>query len=308
MVMYGRNSESPDPGARRVDAGQCFDAALEAARIAIKYRTPVYLLSDAYLANGSEPWLLPDVARCRRSTPLCDRAEPRGRVHAVPARPEDARPPVGRAGDAGPRAPHRRAREGGRDREHLLRPRQPRPDGAAARRRSRGSRPTSPSSRSTIPTATPVLVLGWGGTFGPIAAGVRRVRKAGEGRARAPALPQPVPAQHGRGAAPLRQGADPGDEPRPAAEARARGFLVDAVGYNRVRGLPLRSSEVADAITTMLESEWAGREASGARRSPFGALFSFVLAVMWFAIGEWTWALIFLALAIVSFWLTVRRR
>src|SRR5205823_390336 len=40
---------------------QCFDAALEAARIALKYRTPVYLLSDAYLANGSEPWLLPDV-------------------------------------------------------------------------------------------------------------------------------------------------------------------------------------------------------------------------------------------------------
>src|SRR5207237_1230575 len=61
MVMFGRNSESPVPVLAASTPSQCFDAALEAARIALKYRTPVYLLSDAYLANGSEPWLLPDV-------------------------------------------------------------------------------------------------------------------------------------------------------------------------------------------------------------------------------------------------------
>src|ERR671937_1411592 len=61
MVMFGRNAESPVPVVAASTPAQCFDAALEAARIALEYRTPVYLLSDAYLANGSEPWLLPDV-------------------------------------------------------------------------------------------------------------------------------------------------------------------------------------------------------------------------------------------------------
>src|SRR5215212_4999715 len=61
MVLFGRNAESPVPVVAASTPGGCFDAALEATRIALKYRTPVYLLSDAYLANGSEPWLLPDV-------------------------------------------------------------------------------------------------------------------------------------------------------------------------------------------------------------------------------------------------------
>src|SRR6184192_3495505 len=61
MVLFGRNAESPVPVIAASTPAQCFEAAIEAARIALKYRTPVYLLSDAYLANGSEPWLLPDV-------------------------------------------------------------------------------------------------------------------------------------------------------------------------------------------------------------------------------------------------------
>src|SRR6184192_904540 len=62
MVLYGRNAESPVPVVAASTPGNCFDAAIEAARIAVKYRTPVFCLSDAYLANGSEPWLIPDVA------------------------------------------------------------------------------------------------------------------------------------------------------------------------------------------------------------------------------------------------------
>src|SRR6187551_1422931 len=61
MVLFGRNSESPVPVLAASTPSQCFHAAIEAARIALKYRTPVYLLSDAYLANGSEPWLIPSV-------------------------------------------------------------------------------------------------------------------------------------------------------------------------------------------------------------------------------------------------------
>ena len=55
MVLFGRNSESPVPVVAAASPSGCFDAALEATRIALTYRTPVYLLSDAYLANGSDP-------------------------------------------------------------------------------------------------------------------------------------------------------------------------------------------------------------------------------------------------------------
>ena len=62
MAMYGRHAEAPLPIVAAYSPSHCFFAAIEAARIALKYRTPVILLSDGYLANGSEPWRLPDVA------------------------------------------------------------------------------------------------------------------------------------------------------------------------------------------------------------------------------------------------------
>ena len=61
LAMYGRHGEAPIPIVACYSPAQCFDAAIEAARIALKYRTPVILLSDGYLANGSEPWRIPDV-------------------------------------------------------------------------------------------------------------------------------------------------------------------------------------------------------------------------------------------------------
>ncbi|MEZ5226835.1 MAG: hypothetical protein R2710_09200 [Acidimicrobiales bacterium] len=61
MALYGRHGESPMPVVAAYGPAQCFDAAIEASRIALKYRTPVLLLTDGYLANGAEPWLLPDV-------------------------------------------------------------------------------------------------------------------------------------------------------------------------------------------------------------------------------------------------------
>ncbi len=62
MAMYGRHGESQMPVVAAYSPSQCFDAAIEAARIALTYMTPVLLLSDGYLANGSEPWKLPDVS------------------------------------------------------------------------------------------------------------------------------------------------------------------------------------------------------------------------------------------------------
>src|SRR3954462_4812298 len=69
QAMFGRNGESPVPVVAPQSPADCFDAALEAARIAVTYRTPVFLLSDGYLANGSEPWSVPDVEDLPRIDP-----------------------------------------------------------------------------------------------------------------------------------------------------------------------------------------------------------------------------------------------
>ena len=133
MAIFGRNGESPVPVIAAASPSDCFFAAIEAARIAVTYRTPVVLLSDGYLANGSEPWLIPDVATLPDlSTEFAFAsadAERRG-VPAVPPRPGDPGQAVGRPRHAGPGAPHRRHREGRRHRDDLLRPGQPRPHGA----------------------------------------------------------------------------------------------------------------------------------------------------------------------------------
>jgi len=61
LAMYGRHGEAPLPIVAAMSPSHCFDAALEAVRLAVKYRTPVMLLTDGYIANGAEPWLLPEV-------------------------------------------------------------------------------------------------------------------------------------------------------------------------------------------------------------------------------------------------------
>ena len=158
--------------------------ALEAVRIATTYRTPVFLLSDGYLANGSEPWRIPDVddlpdlrvdVRDRDRTHVTEDGS--DGVLAVPARPGDAGPAVGHARHAGPRAPDRRHREGRRLRQHLLRPGQPRPHGPHLRQaKIDGIAATSPLEVDDPTGDAEVLVLGWGSTYGPIGAAAVRVR------------------------------------------------------------------------------------------------------------------------------------
>ena len=152
QVMFGRNSDSPLPIVAPATPGECFDLAIEACRLALKYMTPVVYLSDAFLATGSEPWRIPslaDLPRHRRR----ERHRP-GHVPPVPARPGHPRPAVGGPRHARPRAPHRRSREGRHHRQRQLRPGQPPPDAALPRRpRSPASPTTSRRSTSSAPIA-----------------------------------------------------------------------------------------------------------------------------------------------------------
>ncbi len=257
LALFGRNGESPVPVVAPATPSDCFNAAIEAARIALKYRTPVFLLSDGYLANGSEPWRVPDPDGLPDiSVPFA--TEPNGENGAfLPFKrdPETLARPWAVPGTAG--LEHR---IGGLEKSDgagnisydpdnhdlMVRLRQAKVDGIDV-----------PDLEVDDPTGDArVLVLGWGSTYGPIAAAVRRVRAAGGKVAQA----------HLRHLNPLPK--NTGDVLRSydkvllpeinlgqlAMVLRAR-FLVDVISYNRVRGLPFKAQELAGVIQDVIDSE-----------------------------------------------------
>jgi 2-oxoglutarate ferredoxin oxidoreductase subunit alpha len=256
MAMFGRNGESPVPVIAAASPSDCFHAAIEAARIAVTYRTPVILLSDGYLANGSEPWRIPDVASLPDlSTQFTFAAavtgedfQPFRRDPATLARPW-----------ALPGTPGLEHRIGGIEKadgtgtisydpdnhDLMVRTRQAKIDGIAA---------SIPPLEVDDPAGdAKVLVLGWGSTYGSIGAAVRRVRRAGH----------PVAQAHLRHLNPFPQNL--GEVLRHydkvlvpeinlgqlALLLRGR-FLADVISYNRVRGLPFRAAELAEAIEEVI--------------------------------------------------------
>jgi 2-oxoglutarate/2-oxoacid ferredoxin oxidoreductase subunit alpha len=270
QAMFGRNSESPVPIIAPQSPGDCFDAALEAARIAVTYRTPVMLLSDGMLANGAEPWRIPDID----GLPAIDPG-----FATAPNQPDDpagfwpylrdeetlARP------WAIPGTPGLEHRIGGLEKadgngnisydpanhDFMVRTRQAKVDRIAE---------SLPPLQVDDPGASDgrgakVLVLGWGSTYGPIGAGCRRVRNAGYHVAQA----------HLRHLNPLPR--DLGDILKRYDRVlipemnlgqlgllvRAR-YLVDAVGYHQVNGMPLKAAALAHAIADLV-AEAEGIEA-----------------------------------------------
>jgi 2-oxoglutarate ferredoxin oxidoreductase subunit alpha len=254
MVLFGRNAESPVPVVAASTPGGCFDAALEAARIALTYRTPVYLLSDAYLANGSEPWLMPDVA----SLPTIDvefATEPNRDGEFLPY----VRDPDTLARDwAVPGTPGLEHRIGGLEKQDETGNVSYDPDNHDLMVRLRAQKVAGiaahiPELDVDDPDGADVLVLGWGGTYGPITAAVRRVRKEGKKVAQAHLTHlNPFPRNTGEVLRAYDRVLVPEMNLGQLLKLVRAEFLVDAVGYNRVRGLPLRAGEIADAIEALL--------------------------------------------------------
>jgi 2-oxoglutarate ferredoxin oxidoreductase subunit alpha len=254
MVMFGRNAESPVPVVAASTPGGCFDAALEAARIALKYRTPVYLLSDAYLANGSEPWLLPDAdALPDISTEFATGPNRDGEFLPYVRDPETL------ARDwAIPGTPGLEHRIGGLEKQdetgnvsydpdnhdHMVRLRAQKVAGIAA---------DIPELEVDDPDGASLLVLGWGGTYGPITAAVRRVRNGGGKVAQAHLIHlNPFPRNTGDVLRSYDRVLVPEMNLGQLLKLVRAEFLVDAVGFNQVRGQPLRQAELAQAIEALL--------------------------------------------------------
>jgi 2-oxoglutarate ferredoxin oxidoreductase subunit alpha len=254
MVLYGRNSESPVPVIASATPGDCFDCALEAVRIAIKYRTPVYLLSDAYLANGSEPWLIPDVGTLPAIDVGFETEPPEDGVFLPYTRDPDtlARP------WAIPGTPGLEHRIGGLEKQDGTGNVSYDPDNHDKMVRLRAQKIAGiaadiPPLHVDDPSGdAELLVLSWGGMFGPVHAGVRRARGAGMSVAHAHLrYLNPFPRNTGEVLAGYSRVLVPEMNLGQLLKLVRAEFLVDAVGYNRVRGLPFRAGEIHEAIEAM---------------------------------------------------------
>ena len=268
QVMYGRNGEAPVPVLAAQSPADCFETAIEAIRIAIKYRTPVILLSDGYIANGAEPWPVPDLSAISAIDPEFA-TEPNGTDRAgndtfYPYRrdPETLARPWAVPGAAG--LQHRiggleKAKDTGAvsydpaNHDEMTRIRQAKVAGIVRDIPDlEVDDPDSDPDSDTHPAR--VLVLGWGSTYGPITAAVRRVRKTGRKIAQTHLRHlNPFPANLGEVLRSYDRVIVPEMNLGQLALLLRAEFLVDIHSYSRVRGLPISLSELAKDLESEID-------------------------------------------------------
>jgi 2-oxoglutarate/2-oxoacid ferredoxin oxidoreductase subunit alpha len=251
-VMFGRNSESPVPVVAAATPGDCFDATLEACRIAITYRTPVFMLSDAYLANGSEPWLIPDPDSIPEiPVEFAEAPNQDGAFMPYLRDPETLARPW-----ALPGTPGLEHRIGGLEKADVTGNVSYDPDNHDYMVRIRAQKVAGievPDVEVDHVEGAKLLVLGWGGTYGPITAAVRKVRGDGGKVAQAHLRHlNPFPRNLGDVLRSYDRVLVPEMNLGQLLKLIRAEFLVDAAGYNQVRGLPFTSSELAAAMEGML--------------------------------------------------------
>ncbi len=262
MALYGRNGESPVAVVAPATPSDCFDIALEAVRIATKYRTPVIILSDGYLANGSEPWRIPEVAdlpKLRDEFKFSSPNEWRGEGDQPAFLPFKRDPQTLARPWAIPGTPGLEHRIGGIEKadvagtisydpdnhDKMVRLRQAKIDGIAA--------DIGPLEVDDPDGDARVLVLGWGSTFGSIGAAVRRIRVAGGSVAQAHLRHlSPFPANLGEVLAAYDKVLVPEINLGQLALILRGRYLADVISYNRVRGLPFKAAELAGVIQDVI--------------------------------------------------------
>nr|WP_226996971.1 2-oxoacid:acceptor oxidoreductase subunit alpha [Tessaracoccus aquimaris] len=259
--IWGRNGESPVPVIAAKSSTDCFDTAVEACRIAVKYRTPVIMLSDGYLANGAEPWKIPnldDIAPIEPNFATEINGEVAGKPHFMPYERD---PETLARAWAVPGTPGLEHRIGGIEKAALTGDVSYDPDNHELMTRTRHAKIKGivrdiPDVEVDDPSgAAKVLVLGWGSTFGPITASARRVRKTGRDVATAHLRHlNPMPANLGE----VLRAYDSVIVPEMnlgqlSTVLRAR-YLVDVTTYSRVRGLPISITELESDLIAEIDS------------------------------------------------------
>ncbi|WP_319462481.1 2-oxoacid:acceptor oxidoreductase subunit alpha [Micromonospora sp. RTP1Z1] len=252
MALYGRHGEAPVAVIAPKSPSDCFHAALEAARIALTYRTPVILLSDNYVANGSEPWLLPDVESLpdlRVEFATAPNGEDGTTFLPYLRDPETLARPW-----AIPGTPGLEHRIGGLEKADKTGDISYDPANHDFMVRTRAARIETipvPDIEVEDPDGDArVLVLGWGSTYGPIGAACRSLRQRGLSIAQAHLRHlAPMPANLGEVLRSYDRVVIPEMNLGQLGHVIRAKYLVDAIGYNQVRGLPFMAAE----LETMLE-------------------------------------------------------
>ncbi|TDC38462.1 2-oxoacid:acceptor oxidoreductase subunit alpha [Micromonospora sp. 15K316] len=252
LALNGRHGEAPVAVIAPKSPADCFYAALEAARIALTYRTPVILLSDNYVANGSEPWLLPDVNSLpdlRVEFATAPNGEDGSTFLPYLRDPETLARPW-----AIPGTPGLEHRIGGLEKADKTGDISYDPANHDFMVRTRAARIETipvPDVEVEDPDGDArVLVLGWGSTYGPIGAACRGLRQRGLSVAQAHLRHlAPMPANLGTVLRSYDRVVIPEMNLGQLAHVIRAKYLVDAIGYNQVRGLPFTAAE----LETMLE-------------------------------------------------------
>ncbi len=251
QAVSGRNSEAPIPVIAASTPADCFQTAFEASRIALKYMTPVIMLTDGYLANGSEPWLIPDASSLPDISPTF-RTDPEGfhpynRDDKTLARPW-----------AIPGTPGLEHRIGGLEKQHIsgnvsydpanhefmVRTRQAKIDGIAA--------DLPPAEVEGDPKGE-LLVVGWGGTYGAIRVAVARRREAGKSVSHLH-LKYLNPFQENLGEIlySFKQVLVPELNLGQLSRLLRAKYLIPALSLNKIQGLPFHADEIEKKIDELL--------------------------------------------------------
>jgi 2-oxoglutarate/2-oxoacid ferredoxin oxidoreductase subunit alpha len=255
MAMYGRHGESPLPIVAAYTPANCFDAAVESVRIAVKYRTPVILLSDTFLANSSEPWRLPDVADLPDIDPAFATGPNKDGEFWPYLRDKHLARPW-----AVPGTPGLEHRIGGLEKEaegtgniSYDAANHERATALRAAKVARIAEETPELSVDDPDGDAEMLVLGWGSTYGVIQVTARRVRERGKKVATAHLSHlNPLPRNTGDVVKRYRQVLIPETNTGQLIKIIRAEFLVDAAGYNKVQGVPIFGEELEEEVIRRL--------------------------------------------------------
>ena len=251
QALYGRHGECPMPVLAAATPADCFQMAIEASRLAVKYMTPVLLLSDGFLGIGAEPWRVPDIAKLAKfppgKLPPPDKFQPYQRNPATLARPW-----------ALPGMPGYEHRIGGLEKADVTGAVNYEPENHERMCRLRQAKIDKITSEIPPvdvlgPKKGKVLVLGWGSTYGAIMAAVSRLQAKGESVACAHLrYLNPLPSDLGEVLARYERVIVPELNLGQLVHLVRDRSLVDAQGLNKVKGLSFKVAEIETAVMALL--------------------------------------------------------
>jgi len=252
QAMFGRNSEAPIPVLAPATPGDCFWIALEASRIATKYMVPVIILSDGYLANGAEPWKIPDVSQLPDISVKFE-TNPQG------FRPYQRNPETLARPWAIPGTPGLEHRVGGLEKQDVTGNVNYEPLNHERMVRLRAEKVAA--IVQDVPDVVPagddsgdLLIVAWGSTYGPVTAALRAQRAKGRriGHVHLRHL-NPLPKNLGDVLMRYDRVLVPEMNMGQLLMILRAKYLVDAVGYNKIQGKPFKQSEIERKIEEILE-------------------------------------------------------